>query len=129
MPRTKPARASRRAPPPLPERPPAPGREYVAIALASAAVMLYEIAVTRVLSVVLWYHFAFLAISLAMLGLGAPGIWFTLRRPGPRALETSLVSAAFVMPLSVAVLLKGSEVLPRFAGVLPQLSNFANPQI
>src|SRR5436309_10860868 len=106
MPRTKPARASRRAPPPLPERPPAPGREYVAIALASAAVMLYEIAVTRILSVVLWYHFAFLAVSLAMLGLGVPGVWFALRRPAARSLERSLLAAAVAVPLSIIVLFR-----------------------
>ena len=81
------------------------GREYLAIGLASAAVMLYEIGMTRILSVVLWYHFAFLAVSLAMLGLGAPGAWFALRRPGARALELSLGVAAIALPLSLAALL------------------------
>jgi hypothetical protein len=46
---------------------PEPGRDrlrgYAAIALVSCAVLIDEIAITRVLSVVLWYHFAFLAIS------------------------------------------------------------------
>jgi hypothetical protein len=104
-------------------------RSYAAIALVSCAVLLYEITITRVLSVVLWYHFAFLAISLAMLGLGAPGIWFTVKKPGPRALERSLLSSAVMMPASIVALLKGSEWLPRFWGVLPRLSAFANPQI
>src|SRR5437867_10954426 len=112
MPRTKPARASRRAPPPLPERPPAPGREYVAIALASAAVMLYEIAITRILSVVLWYHFAFLAVSLAMLGLGVPGVWFALRGTGPRSLERALTASALLLPLSIVVLFQYGGPLP-----------------
>jgi hypothetical protein len=104
-------------------------RSYAAIALVSCAVLLYEITITRVLSVVLWYHFAFLAISLAMLGLGAPGIWFTVKKPGARALERSLLSSALMMPTSIVALLKGSEWLPRFWGALPGLSNFANPQI
>jgi hypothetical protein len=104
-------------------------RSHAAIALVSCAVLLYEITITRVLSVMLWYHFAFLAISLAMLGLGAPGIWFTLKKPGARALETSLVLSAGMMPVSIIALLKGSEFLPRFWGVLPQFAAFANPQI
>ena len=82
----------------------APGREYLAIGLVSAAVMLYEIAIIRVLSVILWYHFAFLSVSLAMLGLGAPGVWFALRDPGRTALRRSLVIAALAVPLSLAAL-------------------------
>ena len=46
-----------------------------AIALVAAAVLVFQVATTRILSVVLWYHFAFLSVSLAMLGLGAPGVW------------------------------------------------------
>src|SRR5258706_13171590 len=96
-------------------------RSYAAIALVSCAVLLYEITITRVLSVVLWYHFAFLAISLAMLGLGAPGVWFTLRKPGERSLETALLLSGWMMPSSIIGLLEGSGWLPRFGG-LPVLS-------
>jgi hypothetical protein len=72
--------------------------------MVSAGVMLYEIAVTRILSVVLWYHFAFLAVSLAMLGLGAPGVWIATRGVGTRALERNLALAAVLVPLSVVIL-------------------------
>jgi spermidine synthase len=50
------------------------------IALASFGSLLLELALTRLFSVVLYYHFAFLAISLAMLGLGAGGVFAYLRR-------------------------------------------------
>src|SRR2546422_6147796 len=89
------------------------GRAYIAIALVSAAVMLYEIAVTRILSVVLWYHFAFLAVSLAMLGLGAPGVWFALRRAGERTLERALIAAAVAAPVSIVVLFRCGGPLPQ----------------
>jgi hypothetical protein len=102
---------------------------YAAIALVSCAVLLYEITITRVLSVVLWYHFAFLAISLAMLGLGAPGVWFTLRKPGARALERSLLLSAWMIPASIVTLLKGSEWLPRIERLLPDVTMMVNPQI
>ena len=50
------------------------------IALASFGRLLLELALTRLFSVVLYYHFAFLAISLAMLGLGAGGVFSYLQR-------------------------------------------------
>ncbi len=80
-------------------------RAHVAIALASCAVLLFEVLVTRVLSVVLWYHFVFLSVSLAMLGLGAPGVWFAMRPPGPRTLPRALIAAGVLMPLSVFAIL------------------------
>jgi hypothetical protein len=61
--------------------------------------ILLQITVTRVLSVVLWYHWAFFSISLAMLGVGAPGVWFALRRPrSERTLSGLLLGAAFFLP-------------------------------
>src|SRR2546422_5051310 len=50
------------------------------IGLVSFASLLLELALTRLFSVVLFYHFAFLAISLALLGLGAGGGFAYLRR-------------------------------------------------
>lgn len=44
------------------------------LALCSFAALLLELALTRLFSVVLFYHFAFLAISIALLGLGAGGV-------------------------------------------------------
>lgn len=45
------------------------------IAIISCASLLLELALTRLFSVVLFYHFAFLAISVALLGLGAGGVF------------------------------------------------------
>jgi hypothetical protein len=100
---------------------------YVAIALVSAAVLLFEVAITRVLSVVLWYHFAFLAISLAMLGLGLPGVWFTLRRPGKSALPAALLASGLVVPGSVAALFRAGEAVTKGAqaSAVPDLGMLA----
>jgi hypothetical protein len=81
-------------------------REHLAIALASAAVLLFEVLVTRVLSVVLWYHFVFLSVSLAMLGLGAPGVWFAIKPPGPRTVPRALLAAAVAIPFAVLAIAK-----------------------
>ena len=45
-------------------------RQLFAIALVSFAILFFQIAITRVLSVVQWYHWAFLSVSLVMLCLG-----------------------------------------------------------
>src|SRR5712675_1126384 len=46
-----------------------PGRYYFAIFVLASATLSYQILITRFFSVMLYYHFAFAAISLAMLGL------------------------------------------------------------
>src|SRR5215471_7522585 len=52
----------------------------VAIGLSSFSALLLELTLTRLFSVVLFYHYAFLAISLALLGLGAGGVLAHLER-------------------------------------------------
>ncbi|MBM4358473.1 MAG: hypothetical protein FJ096_10240 [Deltaproteobacteria bacterium] len=84
-------------------------RKHVAIALVSASVLLLQIAVTRILSVLLWYHWAFFAISLSMLGMGAPGVWLALtpRRP---SLDRVLLAAGVLTPLGVAAMIRGQHL-------------------
>ena len=45
----------------------------LAIACSAAAALIFEIALTRVFAVTQFYHFAFMAVSLALLGYGASG--------------------------------------------------------
>src|SRR5215467_12898324 len=53
-------------------------RHSVGIFLLSLATLLLELALTRVLSVALWYHFGFLVISTALLGFGVSGVVLAL---------------------------------------------------
>jgi hypothetical protein len=48
---------------------------YVSVALTTMGTLLLELSLTRVFSVVFYYHFAFLAISIALFGLGAGGVF------------------------------------------------------
>jgi hypothetical protein len=48
---------------------------YVCVALTTMATLLLELALTRIFSVVFYYHFAFLAISIALFGLGLGGVF------------------------------------------------------
>lgn len=47
---------------------------YVAVALTTMSTLVLELALTRIFSVVFYYHFAFLAISIALFGLGVGGV-------------------------------------------------------
>src|SRR5882724_4235909 len=68
-------------PEPQPVRAPmAPRAVMLAVALVSFASLLLELALTRLFSVVLFYHFAFFAISVALLGLGSGGVFAHIRR-------------------------------------------------
>lgn len=51
-----------------------------ALALLSAAALGYEILLMRLLSIILWHHFAYMMISVALLGYGAAGALVALAR-------------------------------------------------
>jgi hypothetical protein len=59
---------------------PRDGTLLAGIGLSSFAALLLELALTRLFSVVLFYHYAFLAISVALLGLGAGGVFAHVQR-------------------------------------------------
>jgi hypothetical protein len=90
-------------------------RRLAAIALVSAAVILLQVSVTRILSVVVWYHWAFFAISLAMLGVGAPGVWFSFVEQRERWLRPLLLAAALLVPAGVIAIVQATHLFPNTA--------------
>ena len=48
---------------------------YTGLAFTTLATLMLELSLTRIFSVVFYYHFAFLAISVALFGLGAGGVF------------------------------------------------------
>ena len=81
------------------------------VSLCSFAALLLELSLTRLFSVILFYHFAFLAISIALLGLGAGGVVAhlakgMLSRFRFRVLIAALSAVnAFVIPLVLEIVL------------------------
>src|SRR4030081_3104252 len=80
------------------------------LALTSFSALLLELSLTRLVSVGLFYHFAFLAISIALLGLGAGGVFAYLMKtklnatdrrwnPAPLAVVSSLIALAELEPV------------------------------
>src|ERR1700693_4937626 len=84
----------------------------VGTALSSFAALLLELALTRLFSVVLFYHFAFLAISIALLGLGAGGVFAHLRKNQLARFETRPLVArlcglnALIVPVLLVIVLR-----------------------
>jgi hypothetical protein len=70
----------------------------VGVAAVSAAILIFEIALSRIFAVSQFYHFAFLAVSLALLGFGASGsalaAFPSLGRGGPRRWSRLAVAQA-----------------------------------
>jgi hypothetical protein len=73
------------------------------IGMSSFAALLLELALTRLFSVVLFYHFAFLAISIALLGLGAGGVFAYLRKNELNRRETRSLAALLCCLNAVAI--------------------------
>ena len=65
----------------------------LAVGLVSAGVLAYEVLLARLFSIVQWYHFAYMVISIALLGYGASGTFLALVRDRLQA----RASAAFAI--------------------------------
>ena len=53
--------------------------------LLSAGALLFQVTLIRIFSAAIWYHFAFLVVSIALFGIGASGVMLALRRPAASA--------------------------------------------
>jgi Spermine/spermidine synthase domain len=90
-------------------------RLLAGVALVSFAALLLELSLTRLFSVVLFYHFAFLAISVALLGLGAGGVFAFVRRTwllrfGARQISAVCCLAGSLLTLAVLEIVLHSSV-------------------
>ncbi|MDH3489628.1 MAG: hypothetical protein OEL56_04190 [Nitrosopumilus sp.] len=83
---------------------------FAGIFLASLSGLVLEIALTRIFSAAIWYHFAFVAVSVALIGLGASGlvVHYRLKKIKENWANnltiTSSIGIVFVLPLSLFVM-------------------------
>jgi spermidine synthase len=75
------------------------------IFVMSLASLLLELSLTRLFSVILFYHFAFLAVSVALLGLGAGGVFAYVRREWLARWPARTLGSAVAALNAVAVVL------------------------
>jgi spermidine synthase len=83
----------------------------VGIAAVSATLLMTELALTRIFSVTMYYHFAFLAISIALFGLSASGVLVYVLRGRLMPFETRPL-------LTVGTVLHGALTLIALAGLV-----------
>jgi len=83
---------------------------FLVIFLCSFASLSYEITLTRIFSVALWYHFAFMIISIAMLGIGASG---TLMSLYPKLKDMSHIGLySLLLGISISLSYLGANQIP-----------------
>jgi hypothetical protein len=88
-----------------------PRTAYAGIFLISAATLLLQVTFTRIFSVSIWYHFAFLVVSVALFGFGASGVALSLVPASKRdAVYRSWAPALFGVTAVAAYL--GTNLIP-----------------
>lgn len=95
-------------------------RTNIAIGLLSAAIIAFQLVLMQILSYVQWYHFAYMIISIALLGFGAAGTCLTifrqrLQKNYYRIFPFLLLITAIL--ISIVVIMAGSEAI-RFDSLL-----------
>src|SRR5882724_7022854 len=81
--------------------PVATGRTAAGLLGIALATLMYEVLLTRIFSVTMWYHFAFVAISIAMLGMtiGALVVYIRPQWFPPAAAKRQLAITALLFPV------------------------------
>ncbi|MYH18975.1 MAG: hypothetical protein F4014_01730 [Gemmatimonadetes bacterium] len=93
-----------------------------AAGLVSCGVIAFEIGLIRVLQYASWYHFAFLVITIALLGFGMSGAILSLWRGYLlRHRHTALPALALLTAVSIPVMLQAAQLLPVTGRFLPGL--------
>jgi hypothetical protein len=115
----------------VPEGPQSWPQIYTGVALTTLATLMLELSLTRIFSVVFYYHFAFLAISIALFGLGVGGVLsyvvapkgtHVYRRLGFLAVLVSAVTViSLVIVLTRTELTNATLALIYFTSALPFL--------
>src|SRR5277367_5960027 len=87
------------------------GSFRVGLFLLCASTLMYEVVLTRLMSVTSWYYLAFVSISMAMFGMTAGALsiqlrpdWFAEERIR-RRLAQAAMATAIAMPLSLLTML------------------------
>jgi hypothetical protein len=70
-------------------------RVLISIGLLSASIIAYQLVLMQILSLVQWYYFAYMVISIALLGFGAAGTFLTIFR------EQLIKKFEFAVPLLI----------------------------
>src|SRR5205809_6707383 len=83
---------------------------YIALFLTTLSLLQLELFLTRIFSVTMWYHFAFMAISLARFGLAAGAVLVEVRKK--RDAHRTLANTGLLFALSSGICLTAQFYIP-----------------
>lgn len=80
-------------------------RTYCGLFLVGLATLMYEILLTRIFSVTLWYHYAFMAVSIAMFGMtvGAMQVYLSPKYFAPEKVKHELGRNCLFFSLTIVL--------------------------
>ena len=85
----------------------------LALAVISAAVLAYEVLLVRLFAIVQWHHFAFMAISIALLGFGISGTLLAIWHEWARSrFRTIFAASAILFGVSAPISFLVAQALP-----------------
>src|ERR687884_285704 len=91
----------------------------VALFVSSMCVLLFELTLTRMFSIILWYSYGFMAISVAFFGLGVGSllVHLTKKKIKREKLLSNIVQSAiaFAVSLSIFLFLLGQVIPPNIS--------------
>jgi len=70
---------------------------FLALAVISSAVLAYEVLLVRLFAIVQWHHFAFMAISIALLGFGISGTLLAIWQERVKSRFTTIFTISSVL--------------------------------
>lgn len=74
--------------------------KYLGLAAISGSILALQITFTRIFSLMIWHHFTYMVIGIALLGGGAAGTFLAVRRWGPARLQQRLGLLALAFSLT-----------------------------
>lgn len=85
----------------------------VAVAIISASALAYEILLMRLFSIIQWHHFAYMIISLALLGYGISGVFLALNRDRlTQSFPSAIMANMLLFSLSAPVCFLLAQQIP-----------------
>jgi len=76
---------------------------YLSVFLLTSSILIFEISITRLFSIYLSYHFAFIVVSIAMLGIGSAGTVLSLHTDRLGALERRHPFYPFLTGITITI--------------------------
>jgi hypothetical protein len=75
--------------------------KYIGLSFISASVLALQVTFTRIFSIMIWYHFAYLIIGVALLGGGAAGTYLAIRQWDAATISRRIGKLAVGFSLSI----------------------------